>query len=274
VVSVGDIIARVKGYIDAGTCGRVTPSSSCGSSASSYYTQFVYRGRRVIISSQVPDHEHEHDMLHANPNVACERYQFVSLPINPAKSSSSTRTGLGTVGLSVTGAAFFNDWSSPSGSLALTREGPSLDSCFGHSAPGGSYHYHANINCSSAGAATGAADPDTCKLIGYYLDGVPVYGLCRDPVTGAELTSCYSCTGSCTSSVSTAGGTFTGLGQDDGDYQYIQADFTAGKCNLDKASGAIHPTTGKYSYFMTTGYPWTPIHYHGDQGIASVCSAA
>ena len=44
----------------------------------------------------------------------------------------------------------------------------------------GQYHYHGNINCTQAGAATGAADPDTCKLIGYYRDGVPVYGFCKD----------------------------------------------------------------------------------------------
>ena len=30
----------------------------------------------------------------------------------------------------------------------------------------GQYHYHANINCTDAGAATGANNPDTCKLIG------------------------------------------------------------------------------------------------------------
>ena len=30
----------------------------------------------------------------------------------------------------------------------------------------GQYHYHGNINCTDAGAATGANDPDTCKLIG------------------------------------------------------------------------------------------------------------
>ena len=30
---------------------------------------------------------------------------------------------------------FFNDLSNPDGSLALTNEGPSLDSCLGHSAP-------------------------------------------------------------------------------------------------------------------------------------------
>ena len=92
---------------------------------------------------------------------------------------------MGTMGLAVTGGVFFNDLSNPDGSLALTNEGPSLDSCMGHSAPAstsgssrqnrqtssGQYHYHANINCTEAGAATGANDPDQCVLIGYYNDG-------------------------------------------------------------------------------------------------------
>ena len=30
----------------------------------------------------------------------------------------------------------------------------------------GAYHYHANINCTDAGAATGANDSDECVLIG------------------------------------------------------------------------------------------------------------
>ena len=32
----------------------------------------------------------------------------------------------------------------------------------------GAYHYHANINCTDAGAATGANDSDECVLIGDY----------------------------------------------------------------------------------------------------------
>merc|ERR1719334_1868488 len=98
-----EIITRVKGYIDAGTCGRVTSNSNCGDSATSYYKEFEYNGKRVIVSNQVPDHEHEHDMIGVNPNEACERYQYMQLPIDPAKGSTATRTGLGTIGLAVTG---------------------------------------------------------------------------------------------------------------------------------------------------------------------------
>jgi len=268
-----EVVIRVKSYIDSGTCERVSSSVTCGNSAESYYSEFTYNGRRIVVSNQVPDHPHEHDQVFTNPNEACERYQYISLPLQPAKGSSSQRTGLGSIGTAVTGAAFFNDWSDPDGKVAMSFEARSLDSCFGHSAGGGSYHYHANINCTDAGSATGAVDPDTCKLIGYYRDGVPVYGLCKD-LSGIVMSSCYSCTGSCSSSVTHVSGTYTGLGSNSDDYTYDQAAFDAGACNLDEANGAVHPTTGEYSYFMTTTYPWTPIYYFGDQGVNSYCSAA
>ena len=46
--------------------------------------------------------------------------------------------------------------------VAMYNEGTSLDSCTGHSSADGQYHYHANILCDQE-----AADPDTCKHIGY-----------------------------------------------------------------------------------------------------------
>merc|ERR1712126_329532 len=132
----------------------------------------------------------------------------------------------------------------------------------------GQYHYHGNINCTNAGAATGANDPDTCKLIGYYRDGVPVYGFCKDS-NGMVFTSCYKLnTGATTSTVATVSGTYT-IGTTTSDYT-----FTAdSSCNLDEANGAVHPTTGQYSYFMTTEYPWTPRKY-GASATSTYCSAA
>ena len=232
----------------------------------------------------------------------------MELPINPSKGSTITDTVLGTVGLAVTGGAFFNDLSNPDGSLALTNEGTSLDSCLGHSAPtsrpgggggsggppgggpqggppqgggppgrskrqeavphSGQYHYHGNINCTNAGAATGASDPAQCVLLGYYNDGVPVYGFCRD-AAGAQFTSCYKVSASASlTTVETVSGTYSVAAMNT-DYTF-SAD---SDCNLDEASGAVHPTTGQYSYFMTTGYPWTPIKWAGDQGRSSLCSA-
>jgi len=163
--------------------------------------------------------------------------------------------------------------SSPFGDLALTNEGPSLDSCFGHSAPGGAYHYHANINCSDAGAATGASDADACVHLGYMNDGVPIYGFCKDS-RGKQFSSCYSLNdGVSTKTVSTVGGTFGDLGENESNYSYDQASFSSGECNLDEASGAIHPGTGKYSYFMVSSYPWVPIKFFGNEGAGTLCSA-
>lgn len=265
-------------------------TSECGDSATSYYKEFAYNGKRVIISNNIPDHAAENDQLTSNPNLRCPGWQYIAMPLNPAKGSTMTDTRLGTVGLAVTGGAFFNDLSNPDGSLALTNEGPSLDSCLGHSAPtsmpggggmgppsgrykrqannAGQYHYHGNINCTDAGAATGANDPDTCKLIGYYRDGVPVYGFCKDS-SSFMFTSCYKLnSGATTSTVVTVSGTYT-VASSNSDYTF-SAD---SNCNLDEANGAIHPTTEEYSYFMTTGYPWTPIKFAGDQGQSNYCSA-
>merc|ERR1712106_383775 len=51
------------------------------------------------------------------------------------------------------------------------------------------------------------------------------------------------------------------------DYEYNPTS----DCNLDEGNGAIHPTKGEYSYFMTTGYPWIPVNYNGDQGASRLC---
>ena len=120
----------------------------------------------------------------------------------------------------MTGGAFFNHLSSPDGDVAMPNEGASLDSCFGHSAEGGAYHYHANINCTDAGAATGANDADECIHIGYMMDGIPVYGFCQD-TSGMQFTSCYALNSDATtSSITHVSGTYSGLGDTEDDYSY------------------------------------------------------
>jgi len=313
-----EIVTRVKSYIDAGTCEAVTfpteySDTLCGDNAVSYYKEFIYNNKRVIISNNIPDHPAEQDALNLNPNIRCTGWQYLVVPLDPGKGDTMTDTGLGTIGLAITGGAFFNDLSNPDGSLALPNEGPSLDSCLGHSAPTGGmgggpggpggpggrpppgggpggrpppgrqvkrvkrqevdiphvgqYHYHGNLNCSDAGAATGAADPTKCLLIGYYRDGVPVYGFCQD-TTGMMMTSCYKTSATLTTVV-TVSGTYQSAAANS-DYTFSPDP----NCNLDEASGAVHPVTGQYSYFMTTDYPWIPVKFAGDQGSeARPCSA-
>ena len=68
-----DYEALVKGYIDAGTCDTVTTGSSCGDSAESYYSEFEYNGRRIVIANGIPNHDAENDQFTVNPNTRCER---------------------------------------------------------------------------------------------------------------------------------------------------------------------------------------------------------
>ena len=51
------VVTRVKGYIDAGTCGSVTftaySAAECGDNAASYYREFEYGGKRVQVTNNV-----------------------------------------------------------------------------------------------------------------------------------------------------------------------------------------------------------------------------
>ena len=128
---------------------------------------------------------------------------------------------MGVTALAVTGGTFFNYLSSPNGDVALYNEGDSLDSCMGHSNDMGQYHYHANLLCSDAGSGTGASDADTCTLVGYMRDGVPLYGYCKDS-SGTQYTSCYNlAAGSTTDTITTAGGDFQSASLIS-DYEYDQ----------------------------------------------------
>jgi len=268
-----DYVTLVKGYIDAGTCGEISTGTNCGDSGTSYYNEFEYNGQRVVIASGIPDHDAENDAVKSNPNTRCERWTYMSVPIDPTKADTGTVTDMGVVSLAVTGGTFYNYLSSPDGDVALYNEGASLDSCMGHSSEDGQYHYHANLLCDDAGAATGASDPDQCVLVGYMRDGVPVYGYCQDS-SGTQYTSCYSLkSSSTTDTITTAAGDFESASSTS-DYEYDQDAFDAGSCNLDEGNGATHPTTGQYSYFLTAGYPWVPIYYYGEDGASSLCSAA
>ena len=61
-------VSLVKSYIDAGSCGEISTGSLCGDEATSYFTEFEYLGKRVIITNSIPDHEAESDAVKPNPN--------------------------------------------------------------------------------------------------------------------------------------------------------------------------------------------------------------
>jgi len=259
--SVDDV---VKGYIDAGTCDTVTTGSLCEDDATSYYSEFEYNGYRVIVANGIPDHDAEEDML-SDENIMrrCERWTYMKVPLNPSKGTSVESTSMGVIALATTGGTFYNDLSTTDGDVALYNEGTTLDSCNGHSSSDNQYHYHAVPAC-----ADSYANATACELVGYARDGVPIYGYCND-ATGTQFTSCYSISsGYSETEMTIASGTYYSASMD------TYYEFNSDGCNLDEANGAIHPTTGEYSYFLTTTFPWVPKYYYGEDGASDLCSAA
>lgn len=86
------------------------------------------------------------------------------VPTTPEKASSSTSTGLGAIGLAVSGSVIYNDEEGPN--VPLDEAVVSLDYTGAHTGPQ-SYHYHLEPT---------AWSEDDDKLIGIMSDGFFIYG--------------------------------------------------------------------------------------------------
>lgn len=86
------------------------------------------------------------------------------VPVSPTKASSSTSTGLGAIGMAISGGMIYNDEEGPN--IPLDDAAPSLDYSGAHTGPQ-SYHYHLEPK---------AWSNDDDKLIGIISDGFFLYG--------------------------------------------------------------------------------------------------
>jgi len=144
----------------------------------------------------------------------------------------------------------------------------SMDTCHGHADSSCRYHHHA---LAKTHACTHDCIWNACTLIGWMLDGYPLYSHC------AGLTSCYKLK---------ASNEFRdrleniqknkGQGDDSSDYEFDQKSFEAvdGGCNLDEANGfwfnatqGIEDADGNlitgYAYVATDNYPYVPTKFMG-----------
>jgi hypothetical protein len=109
-----------------------------------------------------------------NPNsIAAQNYTF-RIPVNPAVSSNHAATPLGAIGVSLNGVPFYNQYAGPN--QPLTNEINSFDQYNGHPQQMGAYHYHVEPLY-----LTNAEGDDA--LLGFLLDGFPVYGPMENGVT-------------------------------------------------------------------------------------------
>lgn len=102
-----------------------------------------------------------------NPNsIGTKSYTF-KIPASPAVNAAHEATPLGPIGVAINGVPMYNQYAGPN--TPLTNEVNSFDQYNGHPDQSSSYHYHAEPLYITGNNTKSA-------LIGFLLDGFPVYG--------------------------------------------------------------------------------------------------
>ena len=103
-----------------------------------------------------------------NPNSISLTNAFTfKIPLNPVAATSHASTPLGPIGVSINGVPFFNQYAGPN--QPLTNEIVSFDQYWGHPTGTSVYHYHVEPTYLTSTKGKQA-------LLGFLLDGFPVYG--------------------------------------------------------------------------------------------------
>ena len=103
-----------------------------------------------------------------NPNSIIEQSGTFKIPLHPALNPTHSATPLGPIGIALDGVPFFNQYAGPS--QPLTGEIASFDQYYGHPQQSGVYHYHVEPLYLTTVRSTKSG------LMGFLLDGFPVYG--------------------------------------------------------------------------------------------------
>ncbi|MFN8357059.1 MAG: YHYH protein [Spirosomataceae bacterium] len=145
--------------------------------------QISLDGNYVVIKSDgIPDHKSPYfgktdaryeayngtnTKFQINPNSIQTQSLTFRIPLNPTKAASSSATPLGPIGVALNGVPFFNQYAGPN--QPLTNEINSFDQYGGHPQQTGQYHYHVEPLYLTKTKGTSV-------LLGFLLDGFPVYG--------------------------------------------------------------------------------------------------
>ncbi len=121
------------------------------------------------------------------------------IPLNPVYSETVTENDLGTIGVSISGAHYYNDYEDQERSLIalddnFTIDGVSfIDSCNGHPlADGGEYHYHGVPYCITDDVDV---EGEHSTMIGVMLDGFPIYGPTDEDGVAVDRADLDECNG-------------------------------------------------------------------------------
>ncbi len=137
----------------------------------------------VLQTANLPDHKSAYwptsDSRYqayngTNPNYSRAGTQVIiaqqltfRIPVSPVMASNHAATPLGPIGIAVNGVSLFNQYNGQNN--PLTVEINTFDQWNGHPTPTNMYHYHSEPTWITSAKGTDA-------LIGFLLDGFPVYG--------------------------------------------------------------------------------------------------
>ena len=108
---------------------------------------------------------------HTTPGRIRSNSMTLTVPTSPEKAATTSATGLGAIGIAVTGAAIFNDQERANEPLDVNTAG-GFDYAGGHVGPSG-YHYHIESSDLVENTTLSHDDED---LIGIMADGFLLYG--------------------------------------------------------------------------------------------------
>ena len=126
-----------------------------------------------------------------NPNSIRPQTVGASLPVSPRAAAKPSCLPFGAIGYATNGVAIYNALDAQARD-AVAHE--VLDGCDGHPQMAGAYHYHLIPACLTKGESKTAHS----RLVGYALDGYPIYGYRGDggkQLTDALLDACHGHTG-------------------------------------------------------------------------------
>jgi len=131
-----------------------------------------------------------------------QKYKF-TIPTAPKYSSRTTTTSLGSIGVMISGAVLYNPYEGDGKTVAMASNftitdengvtASFVDKCAGHPTPNmGAYHYHGLPNC-----VTSQVDQTSkpSHIIGFALDGFPIYGDRDIKGNKVSVTSLDKCNG-------------------------------------------------------------------------------
>jgi len=128
------------------------------------------------------------------PNEITDQNHVVEIPMaaSCAAQAEDVTGSRGPTAMAITGVVLFGP-SDANGRDAIEYEGPTMDDCWGHAAPGGAYHHHSEPVCAfgtDTDPSEHLAADGHAPLLAFAYDGFGIYAIDDGDPEGGDLDAC------------------------------------------------------------------------------------